>query len=132
MSDRNLRPNVRLDYRKFNSTGEKVTLDSSSESAPSEEESDYITPTQCDELDPDINQISDNLSQFTISGIMAEEVNKKDISSVTLTSTENDRLLSLFDSLHDDISDFIDENSAEELLVIEDVVACVSFVNLFI
>ena len=82
-----------------------------------------------------IDEISQNLSQFSISSQVNESNNSisnqvSEGSSSTPYEMNNEaekqKLVSSQESLRDDIDDFIDENPIDDLLMVDDVNACIS------
>ena len=121
MSDRQLRDTARIDYQVLHSTGETVILDQlpriprqaessdeSSSSGLSDSGSDGSLNRTIVANEPEIERISQNLER------------------ISLTEMDLIKLQSLEETLYDDITDYVEENPSNELLVIEDINCCVA------
>ena len=118
MSDRELRSVVRIDYKILHNTGEITPFNEIRE-----------IPTEVDESS-DESTLSGSEGSIDNNIVEGPEIACLSASLQHCSLKEMDTELrikfSLEESLNDDITDFIDENPIEELLVIEDINTCIS------
>ena len=127
MNNRPKRDTERINYAILHNTGARIPLRESSTSSDEalfqdsqtniSEESDGSQERTIVEDTKTIDAISEDLSQLSLTGVSVKNRN--------MDNTEKDKLVSLQEAVHDDITDFIDENPTNELLVIDDVDLCI-------
>ena len=111
----------RIDYAKLHNTGVREVIAPASASSSSESQSDSDNSADRTLVAAELSEVIEDLSEdFNRFLSFSSSPNNTGVLPANKMSAETQRLLSLGESLHDDITDFIDENPTHDILTIDD------------